>query len=124
MKMVIAGSKYDGPDICRLKLHEEYGRVWLYVADAEGRSLQNGRLLCVDDDGRLRIHVDYCMNTNGEIWLELPTPYADTKGSSVDHEDHPAVPVRSGLQDTEPFEDGGCPRCKDEDEWNSKYDND
>jgi hypothetical protein len=39
MKMVIAGGKYDGPDVCRLKLHEEYGRVWLYMADAEGRSI-------------------------------------------------------------------------------------
>jgi hypothetical protein len=91
MKMVIAGGKYDGPDVCRLKLHEEYGRVWLYMADAEGRSLQNGRLLCIDDDGLLRIHCEHffapSLDGDPEVWLQLPAPYTDTKGSSVDHED-------------------------------------
>jgi hypothetical protein len=75
MQMVIAGSKLDGPDKCRLKLHEEYGRVWLYACDEKGRSLQNGRLLCIDDDGRLRIHCKYHWNERERSYfLELPTP--------------------------------------------------
>jgi hypothetical protein len=73
MRMVIAGGKYDGPDLCRLKLHEEYGRVWVYMADSEGRSLQNGRLLCIDDDGVLRIHCKTNPTYPGRIRLILPT---------------------------------------------------
>ena len=77
MKMVIAGSKYDGPDLCRLKLHEEYGRVWLYVCDADGRSLQNGRLLCIEEDGKLNIHAPLKALYKGigqvdTIYLQLP----------------------------------------------------
>jgi hypothetical protein len=75
-KVVIAGDKYDGPDIARLKLHEEYGRVWLYLANEDGTSKQNGRLLCVDDDGRLRIAVPHTFkHTVGErahVILEWP----------------------------------------------------
>lgn len=56
-KIVIAGGKYDGPDVVRLKLHEEYGRVWLYVANEDGTSKQDGRILCIDGDGLLRIRV-------------------------------------------------------------------
>ncbi len=67
-KVVIAGGKYDGPNLARLKLHEEYGRVWLYLTDDEGTSLQNGRLLCIDDDGYVRIHAEYTVLANG-----LPT---------------------------------------------------
>jgi hypothetical protein len=64
-KVVIAGSKHDGPDYARLKLHEEYGRVWLYLCDDDGNSLQNGRLLCIDDDGRLRIAAKHRLYENG-----------------------------------------------------------
>lgn len=58
-QVVIAGGKFDGPDKIRLKLHEEYGRVWLYTANEDGTSKQNGRLLCIDDDGTLRIHASH-----------------------------------------------------------------
>jgi len=58
-QVVIAGSKLDGPDKVRLKLHEEYGRVWLYVANEDGSSKQDGRLLCIDDDGEIRIAVPH-----------------------------------------------------------------
>lgn len=64
-KVVIAGSKHDGPDFIRLKLHEEYGRVWIYTTDAEGMSEQNGRILCIDDDGRLRIHAKHTIYSYG-----------------------------------------------------------
>ncbi len=73
MKIVIAGSKYDGPDLCRLKLHEEYGRVWLYVCDADGRSLQNGKLLCIEEDGELNIPCAWHWGPDDQtIYLELP----------------------------------------------------
>lgn len=75
-KVVIAGSKNDGPDFIRLKLHEEYGRVWLYTADDEGRSNQRGRILCIDDDGRLRIHAKHKFmvqwNKPAVIMIEWP----------------------------------------------------
>lgn len=70
MKTVIVGSKYDGEDYQRFKLHEEYGRVWLYTADAEGKSLE--RILCVDDDGLLRIAADYYITQDGRIYLRQP----------------------------------------------------
>ena len=103
LRMVIAGGKFDEPDVCRLKLHEEYGRVWLYVADAEGRSLQNGRLLCIDDDGELRIACKHRWETAARIFLELPTPHADAESGSVNHKHQPAVPIRGGLKDSETF---------------------
>lgn len=75
-QVVILGSKYDGPDKARLKLHEEYGRVWLYLCDDEGNSLQNGRLLCIDDNGFVRIHAKHEIirtATGGvEIRIEWP----------------------------------------------------
>jgi hypothetical protein len=71
MKMVIAGDKYDSPELCRLKLHEEYGRVWLYRAMPDGRSMQNGRILCIDDDGRLRIHATHTTKRDGTIYIDL-----------------------------------------------------
>ncbi len=74
MKMVIVGSKYDGPDLCRLKLHEEYGRVWLYVCDADGRSLQNGRLLCIEEDGKLNIHCDWTWTGTNDQTINLRLP--------------------------------------------------
>jgi hypothetical protein len=72
MSVVIAGSKYDRPDPIRLKLHEEYGRVWLYVANADGTSKQDGRILCIDDDGYLRIAAKHRTNENGDIYIEMP----------------------------------------------------
>jgi hypothetical protein len=72
-QVVIAGGKYDGPDKVRLKLHEEYGRVWLYVANEDGSSKQNGRLLCIDDDGYVRFHAQ--TNHGGmlpDITIEWP----------------------------------------------------
>lgn len=72
MKVVIAGSKYDGPDFLRLKLHEEYGRVWLYACDEQGRSLQDGRILCIDDDGLLRIEAEHTTFRVSESGRHVP----------------------------------------------------
>ena len=69
MKTVIAGDKYDGPDYFRLKLHEEYGRVWLYEAYPDGKS--KARILCIDDDGTLRIAADHIC-TDGRLRIKLP----------------------------------------------------
>ena len=101
MKMVIAGSKYDGPDLCRLKLHEEYGRVWLYVCDADGRSLQNGRLLCIEEDGKLNIHCDWTWTgTNDQtINLRLPKlrPSSSEQPQLPEQSSQPSVLPRSPL---------------------------
>ena len=71
-QVVIAGSKLDGPDKVRLKLHEEYGRVWLYVANEDGSSKQDGRLLCIDDDGVVRIHAEHAV----DVWERGNLPQA------------------------------------------------
>ncbi len=48
--------------------------------------------------------------------LDLPSPDSDTEGSSVDHNDHPPIPIRSGVQDIESLEnEGGSIRYEDED---------
>ena len=45
--------------------------------------------------------------------LELPTPNTDTEGGSVDHQDHPAVPVGGGLKDLKPLKNRRGKRGKD-----------
>lgn len=83
MKVVQAGSKYDGDDYLRLKLHEEYGRVWLYSADRFGNSVE--RILCIDDDGLIRIAANHLYNPEThEIKLTFPlSRRADMKHDSL-----------------------------------------
>lgn len=69
MKVVIQGSKYDADDFLRLKLSEEYGRVWLCATDEEG--VVTDRILCIDDDGLVRIAANHTVKF-GELRLELP----------------------------------------------------
>lgn len=57
--------------------------------------------------------------------LDLPTPNSDAEGSSVDHDDHPPVPIGGGVEDLESFEnEGGSCGYEDKDQRYSEDDDD